>query len=357
MSSETHGIEEILGIFYISPIIRNHVLTGLLISSKKIKKGQIKLKVRWTNDQITNVDLKDFCYLYNGKEITTEYQNSIIATELIEVIKDYNRSCTSQHACLGYIRVSSERELVRDCSVQQQLINLVEFAKSKNLRIHDVLIHNGVSGGPFKKNGDAVHLKRYGMPWNLSRRSFQLFMGNFTITDGNINPACWNCSRIFFEENNIKALYVTSINRLTRMTHGFRLMYEFCRRNNVSICSGLEGNYDNPRLDSRINRNEMFKLALEAELQHMDFCISAQNSVKTKRRKREQNVDVDVDDLSEALDLTNISDRPRQRQRRSRSLSPSPNHSIEASNNTEETQATDDNGFNPLSSIARAFGY
>jgi hypothetical protein len=355
MPSQTHGIEEILGPSYILPSIRNHVLTGQLISSKKIRKGQIKLKVRWSNGQITNVDLKDFCYVYNDKEITIEYQNSIIATELIKVIKDYNRSCTSEAACLGYIRVSSEKDLEHDCSIQQQLINLVEFAKSKNFRIYDVLIHNGVSGGPFKKSGHSVHFKRYGTPWNLSRRSFQIFMGNFTITDGNINPACWDCSKIFFEENNIKALYVTSVNRLTRMTHGFRLIYEFCKRNNVSICSGLEGNYDNPPLDSRLNRNEMFKLAVEAELQHIDFCISAQNSVKTKRRKREQNVD--VDDLSEALDLTNISDRPRQRQRRSRSLSPSGNPSTGASYNTEETQATDDNGFNPLSSIARAFGY
>ena len=101
-------------------------------------------------------------YVYNDKEITVEYQNSIIATELIKVIKDYNRSCTSEAACLGYIRVSSEKDLEHDCSIQQQLINLVEFAKSKNLRIHDVLIHNGVSGGPFKKNGHSVHLKKYG---------------------------------------------------------------------------------------------------------------------------------------------------------------------------------------------------
>ena len=219
------------------------------------------------------------------------------------------------------------------------------------------MIHNGISGGPFKTRGHAVHLKKYGTPWNLSRRDFQIFMGNFTITDGNINPACWDCSRLFFEENDIKELYVTSVDRLTRMNHGFRLIYEFCRRNNVSICSGLQGNYDNPPLDSRINRKEMFKLAMEAELQHIDFCISAQNSQNTRRRNRdmeEQNPEQpeDVNELEEALDLAHVSERPRQRQRRSQSQPPPVNQASGGASG----QSTDDNGFNPLSSFARLLG-
>ena len=350
---ETHTIEEILGPSYILPSIRNRVLTGLLISSRHINRGQIKLKVRWSNGEVSNVDLKDFCYMYNGKEISKEYQNSIIATELIKVIKDYNRECTSEAACLGYIRVSSERDLEHDCSIQQQLLNLVAFAKSKNLRIHDVLIHHGISGGPSKTCRQSAHLKKYGTPWNLSRLSFQIFLGNFTITDGNINPACWDCSKIFFEENNIKAFYVTSVNRLTRMSHGFRLIYEFCRHNNVSICSGLQGSYDNPPLDSRINRNDMFKLAMDAELQHMDFCISAQNSQITRRRNR------DMDELEEVLALAQVSERPRQRQRRSQSQPPERLGLSETFHLPDEqltSQHAIANSFNLLSRFTRAIG-
>ena len=57
---ETHTIEEILGPSYILSSIRNRVLTGLLISSRHIKRGQIKLKARWSDGQITNVDFKGF---------------------------------------------------------------------------------------------------------------------------------------------------------------------------------------------------------------------------------------------------------------------------------------------------------
>ena len=214
------------------------------------------------------------------------------------------------------------------------------------------MIHHGISGGPSKTGGQSAHLKKYGTPWNLSRLSFQIFLGNFTITDGNINPACWDCSKIFFEENNIKAFYVTSVNRLTRMSHGFRLIYEFCRYNNVSICSGLQGSYDNPPLDSRINRNDMFKLAMDAELQHMDFCISAQNSQITRRRNRdmdEQNPEQseNVNELEEALVLAQVSERPRR-------LSLSEIFHLPDEQSTSQHTSTD--SFNLLSRFTRAIG-
>jgi hypothetical protein len=330
---ETHSIDKVIGIHYIKKSIRNRVLSGLLISSRHIKRGQIILKTRWSNGETTNVDLKDFCYCHMGKEITNEYQDSIIATKLIKVIKNYNDKCTSDDSCIGYVRVSSERDLKHDCSIEQQLLNLVEFAKSKNLRIYDILIHNGVSAGP--KPGRHPYLRNYGMPLNLSRRNFQLFMGNFTITDGNINPLCWDSSKLYFEENNIKALYVTNINRLTRSVHGFRMLFEFCKYSNVVINSGLTNNYDNPLLDSRIDRNKMMTLATEAELQHMDFCNAAQNASNTRKRNRnmdEQNPEAseDINDLEEAMELVQVDERPRNRPRRSRS-EPPPRQSTNAS--------------------------
>ena len=319
---ESHGIDKIIKIQYISDTIRNRIFSGLIISSKCIKPKQVILKVKWSNGDITDVDLKDFCYIHMNKVIKLEYQNSIIATELIKVIKDHNTKCKSNESCIGYIRVSSQKDLEHDCSIEQQLLNLVEFAKSKNYKIYNVLIHNGVSGGPSPRNRPC--LRNYGRPHNLSRRDFQLFMGNFTITDGNINPQCFDSSNIFFKDYNIKALYVTNIGRLTRSVHGFRMIYEFCKHSNIVINSGLTGDYDNPPLDSRIDRNKMFNLAMEAELQHIDFCISAQNASNTRKRNRdmdEQNPEAseDVSDLEEAMDLVQVNHRPHNRQRRSHS--------------------------------------
>jgi hypothetical protein len=319
---ESHGIDKIIKIQYISDTIRNRVFSGLIISSKCIRRKQVILKVRWSNGEITNVDLRDFCYIHKGQDILYEYQNSIIATELIKIIKDHNTKCKSDESCIGYIRVSSQKDLERDCSIEQQLLNLVEFAKSKNFKIYNVLIHNGVSGGPAP--GNRPCLRNYGLPYNLSRRDFQLFMGDFTITNGTINPQCFDSSNSFFKDNNIKALYVTNVGRLTRSVHGFRMIYEFCKHYNIVINSGLTCNYDNPPLDSRIDRNKMFNLAMEAEIQHIDFCISAQNAFNTRKRNRdmdEQNPEAseDVGNLEEAMDLVQVNPRPRNRQRRSHS--------------------------------------
>ena len=354
--SETHSIDEILGIHYISPAIRPRVFTGLIISSAAIKRTQVILKVRWSNGETTNVDLKDFCYIHKDQDVLKEYQNSIIATELIKVIKNHNTKCNGTDSCIGYVRVSSQKDLERDCSIEQQLLNLVEFAKSKNLKIFNVLIHNGVSGGPAP--GNRPCLRNYGLPYNLSRRDFQLFMGDFTITDGNINPQCFDSSNCYFNDHNIKALYVTNVGRLTRSVHGFRMIYEFCKHSNIVINTGLSSNYDNPPLDSRIDRNKMFNLAMEAELQHIDFCISAQNSVNTRKRNRdmdEQNPEAseDVGNLEAAMDLVEVNPRRRNRQRRSHSAPPPGENVAAASNGMISSAFT--NASSTISSLANRF--
>ena len=196
------------------------------------------------------------------------------------------------------------------------------------------MIHNGVSAGP--KQEKKPYLRNYGMPFNLSRENFKLFMGNFTILNGNIHPNCWKESKDYFSSNNIKSIYVTSVDRLTRSVHGFRMIYEFCKYSNITINSGLINEYNNPPLDSRIDRNKMMNLALNAELQHMDFCNSAQIASNTRKRNRnmdEQNQEAseDVNELEEAMELVQVEERPQNRPRRSRS-EPPPIQTTNASN-------------------------
>jgi len=322
---ETHTIEDVVGIHYIKSSIRNQVFLGQIISSKEIKRGEIILKTKWSDGSNSNVDLKDFRYCYKGKEITNEYQNSIIATKLIKEIADYNNRCNSEDYCIGYVRTSGKKDLEHECSIRKQLLNIVEFAKSRNLKIHDILIHNKVSGGPIP--GKKPHLRNYGTPYNLSLKSFEIFMGNFTILNGNIDPNCWKDSKDYFSKYNIKSIYVTSIDRLTRSVHGFRMIYEFCKYSNISINCGLINEYNNPPLVSRIDRNKMMTLALDAELYHMNCCNSAQIASNTRKRNRdidEQNPEAteDINDLQEAMQEIEVDERPHNRQRRSHSEPP-----------------------------------
>tara|TARA_B100001123_G_C15117015_1_gene949762 strand:- start:456 stop:887 length:432 start_codon:yes stop_codon:yes gene_type:complete len=74
---------------------------------------------------------------------------------LIKKINDYNKECTSKEACLGYIRIDCHEP-----SIKRQFLNLVAFAKLKNLRIHDVLFYEYNSGGPFKTQDLKKKLKK-----------------------------------------------------------------------------------------------------------------------------------------------------------------------------------------------------
>ncbi len=330
MAEQICEIVEILGIEHIDLSIRNKVQLGEIISTRQINRGQVILRVRWSTGEITDVDLKDFLYVHNGRNANVEYQNSIIATELIEIIKDHNTNTNSNNYCIGYIRVSSAKDLEHQLSIQHQLINLRDFARRNNMKIYNVLIHNGVSAGP--KPGTAPHLRHLGTPNNMNRLDFNIFMGNFIIENGTFNTDNLNESRDYFQQHNITALYVSSVDRLTRMTHGFRLIHEYCNYCNVRIHSGIEGNSNNsPISDTGTGRDEMFRQALKSEIEHVDFCISAQNGVRTRR-------------TLESLNDLSVDERPTQRRRTSSNVVSdeelTSQHAIEESLDSESNESS-----------------
>lgn len=330
MAEQICEIVEILGIKYIDLSIKNKIEHAELISTRQINRGQVILEVRWSTGEITDVDLKDFLYRHNGYNANVEYQNSIIATELIKIIKDHNTETNSNNYCIGYIRVSSAKDLKHQLSIQDQFINLTDFARRNNMKIYNVLIHNGVPAGP--KTGSAPHSRHLGTPNNMNCLDFNIFMGNFIIENGTFDTSNIHESRDYFQQYNITALYVTSVDRLTRMTHGFRLIHEYCNYCNVTIHSGIQGSQNNPSMtNTGAGRDEMFRQAGKAELEHMDFCISAQNGVRTRR-------------TLESLNDLSVDERPTQRRRTSSNVVSdeelTSQHSIEESLDSESNESS-----------------